>query len=584
MVSPGQKLLCWAYPRVNGTKVCSLGSNFDVYGSSAVTFVDYAGPQINFYYSPSVTLTQQVARLLSASSPHDRSLLSHSIKLNAVVDILQLAVHGVLSGAQQILTLVPGPDSTSTLSCPESAPRGAMVVCIITARINNVLYPVLGSTFTPTILSGVAILGSIIQWRVQVQNPDNLVVYFQFNVQLTSSSDQVIITDGISGIPATIIGTSEPDSGQLTDCSTAITMLTNQTLSCSFVPLQSNIIIRTYASRFGLSVISSDSSINYGSVSSIIPYDNYGNVTLNAAAIFKFSFTSPPVSIQSYLLFSTYYPNGDLLSTQTFTITVIETPDSTSLLSCVSSIVTSYSPVVCTIIPRKKNKLIFASSSNFNPVVVSGVGSVSSISPVSGNLLYFRVIIPQAYINATVSDGLSSNSVELTTTPPSLLYSWAPASAFPLSLILPSLGRPVGDELLASGLLSFGSRVTGKEKIVSMSCGTIMDYCIGATSVGAVVSWGVQSSVALGRDDLAGNSMTYLDTIIFTLQNIFIVQVAVINTATIGTAWSFALSSSGSLYSWGDPSSSPTFFNSVFFVILFFALLYRMPINLFNLL
>lgn len=255
------------------------------------------------------------------------------------------------------------------------------------------------------------------------------------------------------------------------------------------------------------------------------------------------------------------------MSTQTFTVTVIETPDATSSFTCVSKQVTAYSPVVCSIFPRRQGKSIFAASSNFKPAVLTGVGSVSIVSPTSGNILYFRVVIPQSYTTALVSDGLSSNFVQLITTPPSRFYSWAPATAFPLNLILPSLGRPVGDELLAAATLSKGSRVSGSEKIVSIACGTVVDYCLGVTAVGAVVAWGVQSSVALGRDDLAGNSMTPLDTVIYNIQDVFMIQVAVINTGVANSAWSFALSKSGALYSWGDPASSPTYFSSVFFYL-----------------
>lgn len=199
----------------------------------------------------------------------------------------------------------------------------------------------------------------------------------------------------------------------------------------------------------------------------------------------------------------------------------------------------------------------------FTPRLISGVGSFSVISPVSGSMLTFSVIIPQSYATTVISDGVSGNFITLVTSSPSEFYSWVSVAALPSSLILPSLGRSVTDNLVGMSILDKGSRVTGSERIISVACGVTNDYCVAATSVGITLSWGASSSIALGRDDatVSVDGIAVINSIVNTLESILVVQVGVIDTGSVSTAWSFALSSNGALFSWGDPSSAPSYFS-----------------------
>lgn len=106
-----------------------------------------------------------------------------------------------------------------------------------------------------------------------------------------------------------------------------------------------------------------------------------------------------------------------------------------------------------------------------------------------------------------VSDGLSGTSITLYSDAPGDLLSWTTADALPTSLILPQLGRTVGENLLGSGsvfLPSVGARISGKERYVSLVCATHLSYCVAATETGSIVSWGISNPSALGRTDLFG--------------------------------------------------------------------------------
>lgn len=161
---------CYAYPRLNNQKVCSLASDFNIISndpSSTIVFLNSAGPLISFYFKTAdsgVTLTSHSTVLSSL----------HGIRLKSSSPSLSLSVNGANSSSTQDLTVLPGPDSTSTLTCAASATKGSTTFCTILSKINNVVTNVLTSSFTPTILSGAAILSSVVQWRVSVQDPDNL--------------------------------------------------------------------------------------------------------------------------------------------------------------------------------------------------------------------------------------------------------------------------------------------------------------------------------------------------------------------------------------------------------------------------
>lgn len=136
------------------------------------------------------------------------------------------------------------------------------------------------------------------------------------------------------------------------DCPTVLTLFTSTTITCTFVPVNSGVIVQTFSNRFSLA-LQNLASNDAGTLTSIVALDSSSVVTSSAASLFRFSYTGSKNSQQNFATFNILYPNGGIVLSKTITLTVADIPDVSSQLSCVVTHVTAYSPVICNIFPRK---------------------------------------------------------------------------------------------------------------------------------------------------------------------------------------------------------------------------------------
>jgi hypothetical protein len=197
---------------------------------------------------------------------------------------------------------------------------------------------------------------------------------------------------------------------------------------------------------------------------------------------------------------------GTLL--KSYDIIVVGTPDSTSSITCTDEGATALAWAPCTIIPRRKGDVIYASKSFFKPQFV-GDGEIDEISPMAGNKFecHIKCNIPSR--NVTVKDQLAG-SVELLTHSGGNAYYWGSKKTFEIypkfsestsgQATLPEV--PAWDASIV-GSAGVGRGVTTKERLASISCGD--DTCAIVTKDGQIMIYGAPRASTLNSFGREGN-------------------------------------------------------------------------------
>jgi hypothetical protein len=219
---------------------------------------------------------------------------------------------------------------------------------------------------------------------------------------------------------------------------------------------------------------------------------------------FFFNFTAGSsyglASIQAKTLAGTLLKSYDII--------VVGTPDSTSSITCTDEGATALAWAACTIIPRRKGDVIYASKSFFKPQLF-GDGEIDEISPMAGNKFEFHIKSNIPSRNVTVKDQLAG-SVELLTHSGGNAYSWGSKKSFEIypkfsestsgQATLPEV--PAWDVSIV-GSAGVGKGVTTKERFASMSCGD--DTCAIVTKDGQIMTFGAPQASTLNSFGRVGN-------------------------------------------------------------------------------
>jgi len=274
------------------------------------------------------------------------------------------------------ITVTDTPDSTSTLTCAAVVVDvGGQTICTITANRSGASITARASAFTPLASAG----------AVSEHAPD-LGTAFTFVLTAPQTSGPVTVSDGFNSVGLTI--TATPDATSTLSCADGVLNVGIPTI-CTITPMRAGASITALAAAFS-------AQASAGTVSSISP---------STGTTFTFTFTAPattgPVTVQDGF--------------QSFAVTVVDAPDSTSTLACAATQLAVGASASCLVTPKKNGVNIYARANTF--AANASAGSVSSISPTVGNSLTFIYTAPATTGAVTVQDGFHSAAITIYDTP-----------------------------------------------------------------------------------------------------------------------------------------------------------------------
>jgi len=236
-----------------------------------------------------------------------------------------------------------------------------------------------------------------------VTPPDTRYPLVQWDVALTNSAGQRVCTthtlDGGNGVATAYTSTSghgfyagleratglvtvtgaTPDATSTISCTQSL-LAVGESTTCTLVPKQLGVVIPTASGNFQLSAPS-------GTLSALTP--SYGSA-------FTFTFTATTSA-------TTPITTGVGVA---WPLTITDTPDTSSTLTCDDSLLMIGIPTICTITPKREDQTIIARASFFTPSATAG--TVTAPAPLVASAFTFTFTAPTTTGPVTISDGSST--------------------------------------------------------------------------------------------------------------------------------------------------------------------------------
>jgi predicted outer membrane repeat protein len=290
------------------------------------------------------------------------------------------------------------PDSTSVLQCETlevdtsyssvvSTPNiyvgnSAMpsIWCRIFAKKGGATIYTTADQFTASITSGA---GAV---QPAISAAGDYATEFRIRFDPAASGGPATISDGVSSNTQTVVVYAMPDYTSSISCDSP-TVITNQNVECT-VTTRIN-YVKCFTRYTG-------GALGGGGVG----YINFNNFVLAPATITNptanttaYAVTAPgsefPIVINVGTVLGTV---NVLVGTSPYVLTVVDTPDTTSRITCYPTYLVAGAESSCAILPRKSHVSIYSKSTHFTIGQLPNVlGSISEIDPPFGTMLNFTL-------------------------------------------------------------------------------------------------------------------------------------------------------------------------------------------------